>query len=420
MALPLVGGRALKWLGKTKAGKLAGEGFQALGKSKVGKLTGEGLEWAGKQGSKGVDWAAKQRENVIEWGGKAVKGAGERGKEMLRPVDELLTGRNMEMVGVPGGGKPRASTPKPAPHAPRPNASKPTNAGKVKPEGTDEIANAEKVADDPEAVKTLTDTAPKQRLDDLSSKELDTELELAGDLPRKQINEPPYIEEVELPNGHEWKRQEDGTWCRFSEPKGDNCLYSDAKELVDTVNKDAQEVIAGTGKNQRRKMAATSRAGSSESGTITQHFENIKPTQPTHEFPGFEVTDKLDDGFVITVKSPDKFMEELTIIYDRQGTTLHPKLEEKIRNLVSGKGRTFSSRDGVPGLHAEVLAVNAELHKLTEKGEEITEEVLKKIDVATYRVTPNPKNLEGKPFPACPNCTKILQDNNILTGVTEK
>ena len=305
-------------------------------------------DWLGQQGGKGLDWAGKQREQVINWGGDALNWAGRQGEELLRPVDDLLTGRNLEMAGVPRGAKPNinAPTPKPRPEtptsAPRPGETAPAkpsvveettptnlpssrspdvdtpngrtpdvetpnggtpqvdapnvrtpevetpnartpevetpnartpevdtpNPTKVEPEppaprnadgtanieqevgeaglrGADNAAGAGRVADDPEAMNVLADTAPKQRLSELSSKELSGELDVVEDLPRKQINEPPYVEEVELPNGHEWKRQQDGTWCRFSEPKGDNCLPPNAQELVDTVNKDAQDILAG-------------------------------------------------------------------------------------------------------------------------------------------------------------------------------
>jgi hypothetical protein len=481
-------------------------------------------DWLGQQGGKALDWAGKQREQVINWGGDALNWAGRQGDELLRPLDDLLTGRNLEMAGVPRGAKPNinAPTPKPRPEtptsAPRPGETAPAkppvaeettptnlpssrspdvdtpngrtpdvetpnggtpqvdapnvrtpevetpnartpevetpnartpevdtpNPTKVEPEppaprnadgtanieqevgeaglrGADNVAGAGRVADDPEAMNVLADTAPKQRLSELSSKELRGELDVVEDLPRKQINEPPYVEEVELPNGHEWKRQQDGTWCRFSEPKGDNCLPPHAQELVDTVNKDAQDIIGGTAsKNTRRDMAATARASSPEPGTMTSHFENIKPPVKTQNFPGFHIKDEVDGIFILTVPDPDKFMNSLKNIYEGQKTSLHPKLEEKIRNYVSGEGRTFSNRDGVPGLHAEVQAVNARLHQLTEDGVEITDEVFAQIQVATYRVTPNPPELEGKDFPACHNCTNILHDTNILTGVIEK
>ncbi|WP_144054030.1 hypothetical protein [Baaleninema simplex] len=72
------------------------------------------------------------------------------------------------------------------------------------------------MAEDPERMEVLAETAPKQQLNTLSSRELKTELDAVDKLPRQRINEPPFVEEVELPNGHEWKRKPDETWCRFS------------------------------------------------------------------------------------------------------------------------------------------------------------------------------------------------------------
>ncbi|WP_413167572.1 DUF4157 domain-containing protein [Capilliphycus salinus ALCB114379] len=61
----------------------------------------------------------------------------------------------------------------------------------------------------------LKNTAPK-RGDELTSEELNTELELAGKAESRSINEGEFVEEIKLPNDHEWKQKEDGTWCRFS------------------------------------------------------------------------------------------------------------------------------------------------------------------------------------------------------------
>ena len=115
-------GKGGKWLGKTKVGQWGGDALEALGKTQVGQWGGDALEWAGKQGGKAVDWlgqqggkaldwAGKQREQVINWGGDALEWAGRQGDELLRPVDDLLTGRNLEMAGVPRGAKPKVNAP---------------------------------------------------------------------------------------------------------------------------------------------------------------------------------------------------------------------------------------------------------------------------------------------------------------------
>lgn len=222
-ALKWVGNKgddAAQWLGNTRMGQMGGNALEWMG-----KRGDDATQWLGKQGNRGVEYLERQRQGVIRFGRNAFEGAGKLGDEMLGQWDELLSGGNkLELAGAQG----RMKSSLDAPPGVKPEAAD------LK--GFEGGADARRVMNDPEAMETLADTAPKQRLSELSSKELDGELELAGDLPRKSINEPPYVEEVELPNGHEWKRKEDGTWCRFSEPKGDNCVPPGTKELPEPLN----------------------------------------------------------------------------------------------------------------------------------------------------------------------------------------
>jgi len=55
---------------------------------------------------------------------------------------------------------------------------------------------------------------------DLST--MESELEIAQRLPRRPSTDPDYDEEIELPNGHKWRRRRGGGWCRFS--GGDGCI----------------------------------------------------------------------------------------------------------------------------------------------------------------------------------------------------
>ncbi len=64
--------------------------------------------------------------------------------------------------------------------------------------------------------EVLENTAPK-RLSEMTREEVDTEFELAGKAKPKLIDDGEFVEQRELPNDHEWKEKEDGTWCRFSE-----------------------------------------------------------------------------------------------------------------------------------------------------------------------------------------------------------
>jgi len=61
-----------------------------------------------------------------------------------------------------------------------------------------------------------------QILDDLPA--LDAEVQLVGNMRRRPSSRPGYIDEVELPNGHVWRRNDHG-WCRFSDTPF--CLIGD-------------------------------------------------------------------------------------------------------------------------------------------------------------------------------------------------
>ncbi len=67
----------------------------------------------------------------------------------------------------------------------------------------------------PKEQEVLQNTAAKEG-SQLTSQELNTELAVAGKAEPKAIDEGEFVEEIKLPNDHEWKQKEDGTWCRFS------------------------------------------------------------------------------------------------------------------------------------------------------------------------------------------------------------
>jgi len=204
------------------------------------------------------------------------------------------------------------------------------------------------------------------------------------------------------------------------------------KRLIDTSAQDAQQIIGpttegGKSKSERNRLAATSRVGLPDSGAMTEHFENIvprannKPHSPrinTEDFPGVSPILGKDGSF--RVSDPARFMAELNAVYKQNGASLHPKLAEKIRAVISDPNREFSRDYGVPGLHSEVRAANAALHQLTNEGtklENMTDDFLETLPIATHRVTTYGD--PGTQFKACPNCTRILNAFKILTGVTE-
>ena len=105
-----------------------------------------------------------------------------------------------------------------------------TNAGggKVKPDAFEGIPNKLSETTTPDRAKhkydlavtapekeLLNNTAPK-RGNELTSQELNAEREIARRSQRKPSNDAGYVEEIELPNGHELRKRKDGIWCRFS------------------------------------------------------------------------------------------------------------------------------------------------------------------------------------------------------------
>lgn len=98
----------------------------------------------------------------------------------------------------------------------------------------------------PKDRELLEKTAPKEG-SQLTSQELDAELELVSKTEPKSISDEHYVEEVELPNGHKWRRKSDGSWCRFSGPAycllpGQLAGLAGTKTIKDFANAFAQSI----------------------------------------------------------------------------------------------------------------------------------------------------------------------------------
>ncbi|MEO0627298.1 MAG: hypothetical protein AAFY91_09935, partial [Bacteroidota bacterium] len=68
------------------------------------------------------------------------------------------------------------------------------------------------VEQDPQLAEDLATAQPKNP-DQLTSQELRSETDLAAQLPRKKVDD---VEQVNMPHGHRWRKDESGQWCRFS------------------------------------------------------------------------------------------------------------------------------------------------------------------------------------------------------------
>ncbi|WP_256582583.1 MULTISPECIES: YwqJ-related putative deaminase [unclassified Pseudomonas] len=85
---------------------------------------------------------------------------------------------------------------------------------------------------------------------------------------------------------------------------------------------------------------------------------------------------------------------------------LTPQVKGMIENLVSN-GKRFDVQNGIPGLHAEVRAVNSALTRYPKVS-------IDDVKVATYKLAP--KQGQGDKFEACSNCSGVLKDADVISG----
>jgi hypothetical protein len=64
--------------------------------------------------------------------------------------------------------------------------------------------------------KSLLDESRGVASADLTPTQLNTETAAVANSPRRQPTMAGYVEEVELPNGHTWRKTPEGRWCRYS------------------------------------------------------------------------------------------------------------------------------------------------------------------------------------------------------------
>jgi hypothetical protein len=117
-----------------------------------------------------------------------------------------------------------AEAPTAKPTAEQPAAPKPTAEQPAPPKAQPEAAEPPKATPEAEGVppksakdqEILDETAPKKNID-LTQEDLNAELDVVAKAKPKPIAEGDYDAEVDLGNGHKWKRQkETGAWCRHS------------------------------------------------------------------------------------------------------------------------------------------------------------------------------------------------------------
>ncbi len=110
---------------------------------------------------------------------------------------------------------------------------------------------------------------------------------------------------------------------------------------------------------------------------------------------------------VLTIRDPVKYMEEIKELYKNDGgMPMHPRTEAMIRAYVLRvQGQPLSTLEGAPGAHAEIRALN-ELFTLSPNLN------VSDITLGTIRLRP----ATPEDFPACSNCSGILEGVEIITG----
>ncbi|MFN6571258.1 DUF4157 domain-containing protein [Dendronalium sp. ChiSLP03b] len=124
----------------------------------------------------------------------------------------------------------------------------------------------------PREQEILKNTAPK-RGNELTPEELNTELGLAGKAQPKSINEGEFVEERQLPNDHEWKEKEDGTWCRFSNTPGGDCM--EGVELGDNSSNSSQNESPSSTNSNSSQDESQPRSLTEEEKKALAPFEHL-------------------------------------------------------------------------------------------------------------------------------------------------
>ena len=179
-----------------------------------------------------------------------------------------------------------------------------------------------------------------------------------------------------------------------------------ANTFTSKLSSDAAEIISNSTANQLRRQVALSQAKVDGWESLTsRQFTNLPGS--VRGFPG---TRQVNDDFFV-IDNKEAFINKVEDLYGGDNNVLNPTIRERILEHVGDGSRLFPTPAGIPGLHAEVQAVNSILNQLP-KDINLNNT---RIDVSTIKLKPGPG--QGLPFPACTNCGSILPSSiNVLTG----
>jgi len=178
-----------------------------------------------------------------------------------------------------------------------------------------------------------------------------------------------------------------------------------ATDLTSLASLEANKLIVNR-PSELRNLVALSRVsvGGSDVGRSFTNFSGS-----IRSFPGIQ----NNKNGTFTIVDRGAFIDQVDTLFKNDGNPLNPVMKERILNFIGNdNARVFPTKGrGIPGLHAEVQAVNAALNKVPAGGSQIN------ISVSTIDLLPGSN--QGLPFPACNNCGGILSGFDILTGVKQ-
>ncbi len=179
--------------------------------------------------------------------------------------------------------------------------------------------------------------------------------------------------------------------------------------LKSQVAQEAAKVIADGG----AKGIAYARAASVASNLVSEPFKNLAGSM--FSFPGAQAAETKGE---FHIPDHDAFIQGVSDAYAAAGQSLHALTEQNIRDYLTNTeahGHTFANFAGVPGLHAEVQAMNDLYNKLPDPAAAVEN---KELAVVTYKLAKTSKGGEqGGEFLACSNCGGIIPENvNVVTG----
>lgn len=175
----------------------------------------------GKLGGVVLDGLAHLRKALGEAAGSAIQ-------KVFGALDEIgtkLITFGEELLGLAGKGAGKADDV--AGKAAREGLEYTDDALKAGGKTADKLADSAKLS---RGERDILEQTAAKRGSQLTDAELDTELGFVRRNQPHPIAEGDYVEAVDLPNGHEWKRHKDGKWCRFSE-KPDICVLKSELEM---------------------------------------------------------------------------------------------------------------------------------------------------------------------------------------------